>query len=134
MSTRISKTLLAMCVAGLLLSISADIVFAQWNWEDEIEQEQDKLTQQMRTVGLICCVCGGISLVLNLLLLIWVSKDAQKRGTTAGAWLLIVLLLGLPGLLIYLVARPQGRLEPCPNCGVLRPITAQVCPHCGFRG
>jgi len=72
--------------------------------------------------------------VINLLLLLWVARDAQKRGTTAGAWLLIVLLLGLPGLLIYLVARPQGRLEPCSNCGAQRPITAQVCPHCGSRG
>jgi|SRR3972149_6612619 len=78
-------------------------------------------------------ICCALVLILNIALLAWVAKDANSRGTSAGAWLLIVLLFGLLGLLAYLVARPQGRLIACPNCSRQRPITSLVCPHCGYR-
>ena len=84
--------------------------------------------------GVTIFLCCGALVVLNIALLAWVAKDASSRGTSAGAWLLIVFLFGLLGLLAYLVARPQGRLEACPNCSRQRPITALVCPHCGYRG
>lgn len=83
------------------------------------------------STALICCLAF---FALNIALLVWVIKDANSRGTSAGAWLIIVLIFGILGLLAYLVARPQGRLINCPNCGMQRPITSLVCPHCGYRG
>ncbi|MFX1260130.1 MAG: hypothetical protein ACFFAN_19955 [Promethearchaeota archaeon] len=40
--------------------------------------------------------------VIGVLLAVWVYKDAEKRGEESPVmWLIIVLLLGLIGLLIY---------------------------------
>jgi hypothetical protein len=80
-------------------------------------------------------VCGFLILVLalNIYLLYWVYKDAEKRGASAGAWLLVVFFFGLLGLLLYLIARPKGKLVACPECGKQKPITDAICPHCGKR-
>ena len=78
-------------------------------------------------------VCCGALLLTNIAILVWVVQDANNRGTSAGAWLIIVLIFGVLGLLAYLVARPQGKLVPCPNCGKDKPIRDQVCPHCGAK-
>jgi len=83
--------------------------------------------------GATVFICCALVLILNIALLAWVAKDASSRGTSAGAWLVIVLLFGILGLLAYLVARPQGRLMACPNCSRQRPITSIICPHCGYR-
>jgi MFS family permease len=73
-------------------------------------------------------LCFGliIGLVINIAILVWVTKDAQKRGSSAGAWLVIVLLFGILGLLAYLVARPKGKLVPCPECGKEKQITDPI--------
>jgi len=79
------------------------------------------------------CLVGLIFLAVNIAILVWVIKDAQARGTSAGAWLVVVLLFGILGLLVYLIARPKGKLVPCPECGRRKPITDSICPHCGKR-
>jgi len=43
--------------------------------------------------------------VVGLLLAIWVYTDAKKRDMNAAIWLLIVLLTGCIGCIIYLVVR-----------------------------
>ena len=43
--------------------------------------------------------------VVGLLLAIWVYKDAKKRDMNAAVWLLIVLVTGCIGCIIYLVVR-----------------------------
>jgi uncharacterized protein YacL len=43
--------------------------------------------------------------IIGLLLAIWVYKDAKKRDMNAAVWLLIVLLTGCIGCIIYLVVR-----------------------------
>lgn len=83
--------------------------------------------------GVSLWVCCGALLLTNIAILVWVVQDANNRGTSAGAWLIIVLIFGVLGLLAYLVARPQGKLVPCPNCGKDKPIRDQVCPHCGAK-
>ncbi len=80
-----------------------------------------------------CLIYFIVVVVINVAILAWVVSDANKRGTTAGAWLLIVLIFGILGLIAYLVARPQGKLVACPHCQAQRPITAVVCPHCGEK-
>ncbi len=43
--------------------------------------------------------------VVDLLIAIWVYKDAKKRDMNAAVWLLIVLVTGCIGCIIYLVVR-----------------------------
>ena len=43
--------------------------------------------------------------IIAILLAIWVYKDAKKRDMNAAVWLLIVLVTGCIGCIIYLVVR-----------------------------
>jgi hypothetical protein len=54
---------------------------------------------------LIMIVIVAIYWIVALLLCIWVYKDAKKRDMNATMWLLIVLLTGCIGCIIYLVVR-----------------------------
>jgi len=54
---------------------------------------------------LIIIVIVAIYWIVALLLCIWVYKDAKKRDMNATMWLLIVLLTGCIGCIIYLVVR-----------------------------
>ena len=88
-----------------------------------------------------CAACGGCGFVLFFLialtalhvaLLVWVARDAKARGMDDGIlWMLLVFFLGLIGLVIFLLARPQGYTVPCPNCGNKRLQASVRCPHCG---
>ncbi len=46
-----------------------------------------------------------VSCVISVLIAIWVYKDAKKRDMNATMWLLIVLVTGCIGCIIYLVVR-----------------------------
>jgi TctA family transporter len=46
-----------------------------------------------------------VTYVIFFLIAIWVYKDAKKRDMNATVWLLIVLLTGCIGCIIYLVVR-----------------------------
>jgi hypothetical protein len=86
-----------------------------------------------------CFACGGFVFILvialialNVAILIWVARDAKARGMDGAIlWMLLVFFLGIVGLIIYLIARPQGNLIPCPNCGNKRLQASVRCPHCG---
>jgi hypothetical protein len=90
--------------------------------------------------GLAGCGCCGtfifipvILLALSIALLVWVARDAKSRGMdSAILWMLLVFFLNLLGLVIYLLARPQGNLIACPNCGNQRLQASVKCPHCGI--
>ncbi len=43
--------------------------------------------------------------IIAILIAVWVYKDAKKRDMNAAVWLLIVLLTGCIGCIIYLVIR-----------------------------
>ncbi len=43
--------------------------------------------------------------VIGILIAVWVYKDAKKRDMNATVWLLIVLITGCLGCIIYLVVR-----------------------------
>jgi len=120
MSAQIKKAIALLSLAFVFLLTLNGVAFAQ---DDE----------GATVAGVSYLVCCGIFLLVNILILVWVVQDANNRGTSAGAWLIIVLIFGILGLLAYLVARPQGKLVPCPNCGRSKPIRDQVCPHCGAR-
>ena len=64
--------------------------------------------------------------VLGIVLAIWVYKDAKRRGLDATLWLVIVILIGPIGVVIYLVSREHGGLAPPPPPGAV-----PTCPTCG---
>jgi putative membrane protein len=43
--------------------------------------------------------------VVAILLAIWVYRDAESRGMGGALWLIIVLIAGIIGLIVYLVVR-----------------------------
>jgi len=81
--------------------------------------------------GLIICIIGA-SIALNIVLLVWVARDARNRGMDSPViWMVVVLLTSWVGLLIYLFTRPKGNLIPCPSCNNKRLAVGAKCPHCG---
>ena len=65
-------------------------------------------------------VFGGIFililglLVVWILLAVWVYRDAKKRGMEATLWLLVVLLTGFIGLIVYLIVRREHPIQQPP--------------------
>jgi len=96
-------------------------------------------------LGIAICAFALIWLIVFILIAIWVYKDAEKRGSSGILWLLIVIVLGLIGIIIWLVVRPpiggkpgqqqqqQGQGRVCPSCGRPIPMDAQVCPYCANK-
>ena len=80
--------------------------------------------------------------------LIWVYRDAEKRGMSGILWLLLVLIGNVIGLLIYAIVRsetpmrrrdrgepatpaPVSPLENCGGCGKPLGPGFGFCPYCG---
>jgi TctA family transporter len=65
-------------------------------------------------------VFGGIILfiiglfIVWILLAVWVYRDARKRGMEATLWLLVVLLTGFIGLIVYLIVRRDHPIQQPP--------------------
>ncbi len=85
-----------------------------------------------------CAVCGGflmlpvIIFILNIVLLIWVARDAKARGMDGSAiWMILVLFTSVLGLILYIFSRPAGNLVACPKCQNSRLEVSAKCPHCG---
>ena len=53
-----------------------------------------------------CCYLYFFFLIIWILIGIWVYKDAERRGKSGALWLLIVIILGLIGIIIWLIIRP----------------------------
>jgi hypothetical protein len=97
------------------------------------------------------------SCILQIVISVWVYKDAKKRDMDPTMWLAITLLAGCIGCIIYLVVRdpiasenvPISKEIPfesdsnqkdkatseksifCGNCGSAIPTGAKFCPSCG---
>lgn len=93
-------------------------------------------------LGGIMCIIPIIFFVIGILIAIWVYRDAEKRGSSGVLWLIICLLTGIIGLIIWFVVRPPiggkpasaesgGAGRMCPSCGRPIPMDARVCPYCG---
>ncbi len=92
--------------------------------------------------GAGCAACGGcgvmiiflvlVIIALHIALLVWVARDAKSRGMdSAVLWMLLVMITGLIGFIIYIFSRPQGNLVQCASCHNKRLQASAKCPHCG---
>jgi uncharacterized membrane protein YhaH (DUF805 family) len=52
--------------------------------------------------------------VVWILLAVWVYRDAKKRGMEATLWLLLVLLTGFIGFIVYLIVRRDHPIQQPP--------------------
>ena len=50
---------------------------------------------------LLLAVCG----IVNILVAVWIYQDIRKRNAGSGVWIVIALLTGLLGALVYAIAR-----------------------------
>jgi TctA family transporter len=68
-------------------------------------------------LGLLCLAIPIIWFIIAIMLCIWVYRDAESRGMSGALWLIIVLITGLLGLVIYLIVRKdktQAKAPPPP--------------------
>jgi RNA polymerase subunit RPABC4/transcription elongation factor Spt4 len=83
-------------------------------------------------------------LIIWIFVIVWVYKDAERRGMNGILWALLVFIGNLIGLLIYLIVRSditsgEKNTEeikspfPCPKCGDLVAGHFIYCPNCGTR-
>ena len=89
-------------------------------------------------VGLILVIVL-VFFILAILLCVWVYRDAESRGMSGALWLIIVLITGIIGLIIYLIVRKEKRgpaaaapvTRVCIGCGRAVSPGVKFCPHCG---
>ncbi len=89
-----------------------------------------------------------ISLVLLaiwIFVIVWVYRDAERRGMNGVLWALLVFIGNLIGLLIYLIVRSSNgstakesltsrpSSQMCPKCQLPLSPTYVFCPSCGDR-
>lgn len=82
--------------------------------------------------------------ILWIVVIVWVYRDAERRGMNGLLWALLVLIGNIIGLLIYLIVRTDNMqvlknsqrsqsTKPCPDCQKLVSLNFTFCPHCGAR-
>ncbi|MCK4440108.1 hypothetical protein KAU85_03900 [Candidatus Bathyarchaeota archaeon] len=64
--------------------------------------------------GLLILFLPILWFIIAILLCIWVYRDAESRGMNGALWLIIVLIAGIIGLIIYLVIRKEKRTATQP--------------------
>ncbi|HJR53955.1 MAG TPA: hypothetical protein VJ982_09575 [Gemmatimonadota bacterium] len=124
------RTLSRLALASACQLPAYSLLFAQYDGSDD-------------AAGCAACgACGaGIGVILfvflailaiNVAILVWVARDAKARGMDSSVlWMILVMVTGPIGLVIYLYSRPKGVLVACPSCGNKRMEASAQCPHCG---
>ncbi len=62
----------------------------------------------------IFCLIPIVWFIIAILLCIWVYRDAESRGMSGALWLIIVIISGIIGLIVYLVVRKEKKSEAPP--------------------
>ncbi|MBU4331130.1 MAG: zinc ribbon domain-containing protein, partial [Acidobacteria bacterium] len=78
-------------------------------------------------------------LILWIVVIAWVYRDAEKRGMNGVLWALLVFIGNIIGLLIFLIVRSDNRAAPprtvetyiCSNCKKFIQPQFKFCPSCG---
>lgn len=81
-------------------------------------------------LGIFVLIFILVLFIVGIYILVWVVKDANKRGTSGTLWGIIVLFSGIIGLILYFIVRPKGNIVSCNYCGKQKLDTLDQCPHC----
>lgn len=73
-----------------------------------------KAQDELLFFGGIWLACAAIWWIIAILICIWVYRDAESRGMSGILWLIVVILLGIIGLIVYLVVRKPKVMPPPP--------------------
>ena len=135
-------TIMALTCILMLLAMSSTVnAIDEYDWSSYGTDEAAGIA--FLGIGIMMCVIYLVIFIVWILAVVWVYKDAKKRGGNEALWAILVFFTGLIGLIIWLVIRPPiggkqqglgGSSEPdrrCPNCGRPIPMDAKVCPYCG---
>jgi len=66
---------------------------------------------QIEFFGAFCFLIIAL-LIISILIAVWVYRDAESRGMNGVLWLIVVVLLGLIGLIVYLIVRSDHPVRP----------------------
>lgn len=96
-----------------MLCATASMAVAQGDdwWNDTFDEAEDAEAFAL-FAGTMCMIFWVVWFIIWILIAIWVYKDAESRGASGVLWLIVVILLGLIGLIIYLVVRPKQQAPP----------------------
>lgn len=80
-------------------------------------------------------------LIIWIFVIVWVYRDAERRGMNGVLWALLVLIGNIIGLLIYLIVRSDSipalkaghETLACPSCQKEVATSFVFCPYCAAR-
>jgi hypothetical protein len=80
-------------------------------------------------------------LIIWIFVIVWVYRDAERRGMNGVLWALLVLIGNIIGLLIYLIVRSESipalkaghETQACPSCQKEVDSAFVFCPYCAAR-
>jgi apolipoprotein N-acyltransferase len=64
------------------------------------------------TAATLSLVCFAFWFVVNIIILIWVYRDAKAHGANPVLWALIVFFTGVIGLILYLLLGRKSAVPP----------------------
>ena len=83
-------------------------------------------------LSIVMIFMGCIFLLLPVMIGCYVYKDANRRGMDAPLWTVVVVIVpGLIGLMVYLIVRGNYADASCPVCENEVSNDHVVCPYCG---
>jgi hypothetical protein len=77
------------------------------------------------------CLIPILILIVFIIIALWVYRDAESRGMSGVLWLLVVLVGGIIGLIVYLVVRKEPGYSPGPPAPHYYNPAPPPCPRCG---
>jgi RNA polymerase subunit RPABC4/transcription elongation factor Spt4 len=78
-------------------------------------------------------------MILWIAVIVWVYRDAERRGMNGVLWALLVFIGNIIALLIYLIVRSDSvppdaaAAQSCPECQKSVSPNHVFCPYCGTR-
>lgn len=126
-------------LAGMvLLAICLSLVSMQAAGQNDTMDDWDWEWWGLAGLGVFMCFIPVIAIIIAIAIGVWMYRDAERRGENGALWLIIGLIGGIIGLIIWLIVRPdepaKRKEQPseryCPECGRNIPFDAQVCPYC----
>lgn len=80
-------------------------------------------------------------LIIWIMVIVWVYRDAERRGMNGILWALLVFIGNIIGLIIYLILRSDAafatKTEPatqtCPKCQKQVSVSYTFCPYCAAK-